>query len=72
MLSHTLVFCKLTGPICAQVLANSSETSGQFQPKGSEFLFQQAHYPGLVMAGTLFAQQAGIDQKAAVPVDMIL
>ena len=72
MLSHTLVFCKLTGSIFAQALANSGETTGQIQPEGSEFLFQQAHYPGLVMAGTLFAQQAGIDQKAAVPVDMIL
>ena len=72
MLSHTLVFCKLTGPICAQALANSSETTGQFQPKGSEFLFQQAYYPGVVVTCTLLAQQAGIDQKVAVPVDMIL
>jgi hypothetical protein len=41
--------------------------AGKFQAKSSEFLFQQAHYPGTLVADPQFAQQAGIGEKLAVP-----
>ena len=50
----------------------AAATAGQFQAEGPELLFQQAHHPGALMAGAQFAEQAGIGEKAPVPVEMVV
>jgi hypothetical protein len=69
--SHTFVLGKLITTIFAQALADDAVTTSQLQAKSAEFLFQQAHDPGTLMAGAQFSQQAGIGEKAAVPVEMV-
>ena len=72
MLAHALVFFKLVGFVFAQALADRGDAANQFQSKASELLFQQAQYPGVVVADAKLSQQIRSDEEASVPIDMVV